>query len=281
MRFCSAFLLLIYVSASSSASDHTIKIDELDIVSHSVVLSASLVSPREVRPYAALVFVHGSGRQERNLGLAKRLAAEGIATLVYDKRGVGRSQGEYESKQSVSEKNIRLLAEDAAAALAALKSHPDTHHLPLGLTGISQAGWIVPLAAEIGPVPDFMVLWSGPVCKVSEEDIYSKFTQDKDRASVPTYEEALKAREQEYIWPDFLGKDSNPVDSLVKLKIPGLWLFGEEDGSIPVDLSIKNLEELIRSSYPFSYKKLQGVGHNNIDDSLNLVVDWIKTSIDD
>lgn len=60
--------------------------------------------------------------------------------MVYDKRGVGRSAGEYESNQSVSEKNIRLLADDSIAALDVLRDHPRIKALPLGLTGISQAG---------------------------------------------------------------------------------------------------------------------------------------------
>jgi len=36
--------------------------------------------------------------------LAKRFASKGIAALVYNKRGVGRSGGEYESNQSLSGK---------------------------------------------------------------------------------------------------------------------------------------------------------------------------------
>ena len=53
----------------------------------------------------------------------------------------------YEGEQSVSEKNISLLADDAVSALEALASHPSLKGVPLGLTGISQAGWIAPLAA--------------------------------------------------------------------------------------------------------------------------------------
>ncbi len=58
---------------------------------------------------AAVVFIHGSGKQTRNMGWAERFAQEGIAALVYDKRGAGKSGGEYEGEQSVSEKNIALL----------------------------------------------------------------------------------------------------------------------------------------------------------------------------
>ena len=57
------------------------------------------------------------------LKLAQRFADAGIAALVYDKRGAGKSGGEYEGNQSVSEKNIALLADDAATALATLAGH--------------------------------------------------------------------------------------------------------------------------------------------------------------
>src|SRR5690606_21600019 len=110
--------------------------------------SGSIVFPIGEVVHAAIVFVHGSGEQTRNMSVARDFAREGIAALVYDKRGVGKSGGEYEGNQSVSEKNITLLADDAAAALAQLANHPSLKDVPLGLTGISQAGWIAPLAAE-------------------------------------------------------------------------------------------------------------------------------------
>src|SRR5205085_9465848 len=142
--------------------------EDLEFTSHGVVLSGTLVMPQDQPVRAAVVFIHGSGKQTRNLGLATRFADAGIAALVYDKRGAGKSGGEYEGQQSVSEQNISLLADDAVAALMALARHSSLKGIPLGLAGISQAGWIAPLAAQRshGAV-GFLVLWSGPVCKVS------------------------------------------------------------------------------------------------------------------
>ena len=51
--------------------------------------------------------------------------------------------------------------------------------IPVGFAGISQAGWIAPLAAERSGLARFLVLWSGPVCRVSEEDIYSIDTRTR------------------------------------------------------------------------------------------------------
>jgi alpha-beta hydrolase superfamily lysophospholipase len=160
--------------------------EEITFESHGVRLVGTLVLPED-RPSAAIVFVHGSGRQSRNIELAERFAGSGIAALVYDKRGAGESGGQYESEQSVSGMNISLLADDAASALDALARRPELVDIPIGIAGISQAGWIAPLAAERNPIAKFLVLWSGPVCKVSEEDIYSKYTADKDLKPAPTY----------------------------------------------------------------------------------------------
>jgi pimeloyl-ACP methyl ester carboxylesterase len=224
---------------------------------------------------AAVVFVHGSGPQARDQGLAERFAQQGIAALVYDKRGAGKSGGRYEGDQSVSGMNIALLAEDAAAALKALRAHPALAGIPGGLAGISQAGWIVPLAAKQSGVADFLVLWSAPVCKVSEEDIYSKYTGDRDGAA-PPYAQALAARTQEYIWPDFLGVDTDPADSLRGLTIPGLWIFSDNDGSIPVDLSIARLGKLRAAGGRQDYVLFSGLGHNNIPETFATAVDWIR-----
>ncbi|UTW60302.1 alpha/beta hydrolase [Kordiimonas sp. SCSIO 12603] len=265
--------VMLFFSAPIYADDYLI--EEITFPSHDIQLSGSLVLPTDKPIKAAVVFVHGSGKQTRSLHWAKRFADTGIAALVYDKRGAGKSGGFYESNQSVSGPNIALLADDAAAALKAVQAHPKTNTAPTGLTGISQAGWIVPIAAEKAGDVDFMVLWSGPVCKVSEEDIYSKYTRDLDSKRVPSYAEALNARTSEYIWPDFLGTDSNPSDNLAHLNIPGLWVFGEQDGSVPIDLSVSRLKKLIHTGKPYEYALFSNLGHNNMTETFNTVTDWI------
>ena len=250
--------------------------ENIQFVSHGVTLSGTLVFPKTESIQAVVVFVHGSGKQTRSLYWAKRFAESGIATLVYDKRGVGQSSGEYESKQNVGEENISLLADDSLAAFSLLQNHSKTKQHKMGLAGVSQAGLIVPLAAQKNSTVDFMVLWSGPVCKVSEEDIFSKYTADLDSQKVPSYQQALKARKYPYIWPKFLGKDTDPSESLAKLKIPGLWIFGEKDGSVPVDLSIQRLKKLIETGGQYSYVLFSDLGHNNMHESFSTATDWIK-----
>jgi uncharacterized protein len=249
-----------------------------DIVfeSHGVTLSGSLVIPENQPIHAAVVFVHGSGKQTRNLDWAARFAGAGIAALVYDKRGAGRSGGEYEGQQSVSGPNISLLADDAVAALEALARHDSVRGIPVGFAGISQAGWIAPLAARRSGAAKFLLMWSGPLCKVSEEDIYSIFTRDADARIAPAYGLALNSRKEKYIWPDFLGVDTDPVTSLRDLDVPGLWIFSDNDASIPVDLSIERLQQLRAAGKRYDYVLFSGLGHNNMDGSFAAAMDWVR-----
>jgi len=251
-------------------------VEAIEFESHETRLAGSIVFPQNGEIHSAVVFVHGSGEQTRNMFWAERFANKGIVALVYDKRGVGKSGGKYESEQSVSEKNISLLADDAISALKALANHPSLKGIPVGIAGISQAGWIAPLAAERSDVAKFMVLWSGPVCKVSEEDIFSKYTSDAEAQVVPAYREALESRKEAYVWPEFLGKDTDPSESLSKLSIPGLWIFSDNDGSIPVDLSISRLQMLRRMGHRYDYVLFSGLGHNNMDRSFATATEWIR-----
>lgn len=251
-------------------------IEDVEFASHGVALSGSIAFPEKQPIHAAVVFIHGSGKQTRNIDVAKRFAEAGIAALVYDKRGAGESGGEYEGNQSVSEKNIALLADDAVAALEELARHPALNGVRVGFAGISQAGWIAPIAAQKSKRVSFLVLWSSPVCKVSEEDIFSKYTADRDSLTVPRYEEALRARTEPYIWPDFLGLDTDSSETLKTLSIPGLWLFSDNDGSIPVDLSIERLHALRKEGHRYDYVLFSGLGHNNMDRTFATAVDWVK-----
>lgn len=69
--------------------------------------------------------------------------------LAYGKRGVGGSTGEYTSiGPGNSVLMFDLLAADVIAAVEALRARKDIDARRIGLVGISQGGWIAPLAAS-------------------------------------------------------------------------------------------------------------------------------------
>jgi uncharacterized protein len=252
--------------------------EEVEFSSQGARLSGTVIVPRTGKVLAGVVFVHGSGMQVRARDLARRFATDGIAMLTYDKRGVGRSGGEYPAQRTISEKNFNLLAGDASAALDRLAAHPRVDGVPLGFVGFSQAGYLVPLAAVRNRKVRFIALWSGPVCKASEEDIYSVYTSDRDLADPPTFEQVRRWRADPYEWDVAnYGKDTDVSESLGKLSIPGFWIFGGRDGSIPVDLSLARLRDLRNSGQPaYEYALFSSLGHDTVDASYPTMVQWIR-----
>jgi len=110
------------------------------------VLEGTLLLPTGPGPHPALAMLHGSGAQSRNgfygqiRFLNEAYARAGIAVLAYDKRGVGGSKGDWETA------SLDLLAQDGAAAVRALRARGDIDPKRIGMTGSSQAAWIIPMA---------------------------------------------------------------------------------------------------------------------------------------
>lgn len=109
-----------------------------------VHLTGRLTLPLSPVPCPALVFVHGSGPGLRDTYLveADLLARHGIASLGFDKRGCGESTGDWHPV------DFDVLADDVLAAVQCLRRDPRIRADKVGLFGISQAGWIIPLAAS-------------------------------------------------------------------------------------------------------------------------------------
>lgn len=248
-----------------------------------VTLAGTIFKPEH--PQAAVVLVHGSGREKRMVEMASLLARNGIAVLTYDKRGAGESGGTYVGPEvgtnNIDSANLKLLALDASAAVNTLLAHLPAKHSYLGLMGFSQAGWIIPLAARENPKVNFMVVFSGPVVTTLEQLRFQFYTQGNS-SFWDTHTEA-EAREHVRSDPDkYQFVATNPHDALAKLSIRGLWLFGGKDIQIPVGLCMEHLDALKAQGKPFTYRLFAGLGHNTASlkspEPLNLAIQWIKTS---
>jgi dienelactone hydrolase len=91
-----------------------------------------------------------------------QMVGRGIAVFVYDKRGTGLSKGEYTQ-------NFPRLADDLVAASAEAKRLAAERYGRFGLIGLSQGGWIVPLAAPRAKA-EFIGVGYGLVEDIAEED---------------------------------------------------------------------------------------------------------------
>ena len=131
--------------------------EDVRFTNRDVQLTGTLIAPSVGGRHPAIVLVHGSGAENRAYMLpwARFLIRHGIAVLGYDKRGVGESTGDWTAA------TYEDLAGDAVAAVEYLKTRHDIDAAQIGLLGISQAGWIMPLAAVRTKDVAFLISISG------------------------------------------------------------------------------------------------------------------------
>jgi hypothetical protein len=141
-----------------------------------VTLSGTLTLPNGTGPFPAVVLVAGSGPNDRNeallghkpfLVLSDHLTKNGIAVLRFDKRGVGKSTGNYEAATSEDFTN------DALAGIAYLKTRGEVDSEKMGLIGHSEGGLIAPMAAAQSNEIAFIVMLAGPGVN-GEEILYQQ-----------------------------------------------------------------------------------------------------------
>src|SRR5262252_10492392 len=128
-----------------------------------VVLAFTLDLPEGPGPFPAVVMGHGSGRVTRDqlVWASRHFTDLGFAVLRFDKRGVGESTGQFVFVGTKDSPWVfPQLASDVAAGVRFLRTRHEIDGRRIGLFGVSQAGWILPLAArDLGDIA-FMVLWS-------------------------------------------------------------------------------------------------------------------------
>ena len=131
-------------------------------------LAGTLTLPDSAGMFPAVILVHGSGPHDRDetilghkpfLVLADYLTKNGIAVLRYDKRGVGQSKGDFATAITDD------FADDAAAAVAFLRTRNEIDKKRIGIIGHSEGGIIAPMAAASNRNIAFIVLMAAPGIK--------------------------------------------------------------------------------------------------------------------
>ncbi|PKV50953.1 hypothetical protein ATE84_3022 [Aquimarina sp. MAR_2010_214] len=96
-------------------------------------------------PKGIALIVHGSGKtnaveQEWYYDVREQFIKSGYAVYMWDKRGCGKSEGDFNYNQPVQNSALEVIA-----AIKALKNKKVPGSDKIGLWGISRAGWINPL----------------------------------------------------------------------------------------------------------------------------------------
>lgn len=254
--------------------------EEVQFTSGTVRLTGTLVLPSGPPPYPAIVLVHGSNAQTRDaLGPWSRFfVAHGFAVLSYDKRGTGGSTGDWKTA------DFEALADDAIAGVRFLSVRPDINRRQVGLWGISQAGWILPIvAAKAAADVAFLVVHAGSGATVREEGIHY-LQAELHAAGLPPSSVAVGVRYQKlddivtstgtgwaalkqfydehrtaepWLWPPRAADDwfrtyfrmlmdFDPASYWQRVRCPVLLFYGEFDANVPPAVSWPPIERALQ-----------------------------------
>jgi uncharacterized protein len=141
-----------------------------------VTLAGTLLLPPTGDRHPAIIFHEGSGDWTRDDTWFSRpvdlFLKQGVAVLLYDKRGVGSSTGNWHTSSYTD------LADDLLAGVRLLKSRRDINARQIGIRGFSQGGWIASIAAARSRDLAFIIYISASGAgTIEEQDTASLLTK--------------------------------------------------------------------------------------------------------
>lgn len=213
-------------------------------------IAATLTLPPGNGPFPAAVMVHGSGpaNREEFQTFTAYLASQGVAVLAGDKRGIGQSTGTYPGERA-SESTIAVLARDAEAEIRFVAGLPQIDRARVGLFGDSQAGWIIPVAADHEHAVRWAIPLVGPTVTAGESDMWGALA-GKSQAP-PSGTRAQMLAQVRAVGPN--GVDPRPA--LATLDIPVFWVYGDDDRNVPTELCVESLQKL-KAGHDFTWTVL-------------------------
>jgi hypothetical protein len=257
---------------------------EVRFASGPLILAGWLQLPPEgVDPWGTVVYLHGSGPQDREgnnpqatlnvfAPLAADAAAIGLASLRFDKRGVGGSSGD------TLQADIHDLAGDAHAAVRFVRRLHETAQRPVFLVGHGEGSTLALLEAASNPDIVGLVLLS-PVVRdmqevlrmqaaVVQRAIEALRPEERQQMSIPPGYDQIQATEQfiaaiqaaprDIAVAEIMGQ-TVPVrwfrsyfhldipSLLPNVRCPLLALTGSKDGQVPAEDALR-LAELVRGA---------------------------------
>ncbi|MEO6717599.1 MAG: prolyl oligopeptidase family serine peptidase [Novosphingobium sp.] len=246
-------------------------------------LVGTLYLPDRPGKHPGIVWVHGGGPGTRMQfsPIAIHFAQAGYATVIFDKRGISDSTGHYEPA-TIKPDNLDLLASDASAALTLLAKRPEVRADMVGIVGASAGGWVTPKAAVLNGHAAFMLLLSGATYSTHSHIRYEAFHLFGGKnPDSPLSQTSLSTGLKSFVRgdvPDGMSIDQaadeaqnlridvgfanyDPMGDLRKLNIPGLWLVGDKDWTIPSGPTRRNITLLRKEGKPYAYRDIPGGWH--------------------
>lgn len=234
---------------------------DVTIDTGAVTLAGTLLIPLEELPAPAVIIIPGSGAATRNgswnmyRNIGEYLVQRGIAVLLYDKRGVGASTGNWKA-ETFDER-----AQDVAVMVTYLQSRSEIDPNQIGLIGHSQGGYIAPLVvAKYSSDVKFIVMLAGSGEKVWNqiltnervESLGNGFSENEADEKTSSLEKQLQFIQQVQTPCRALKVhylcfviDYDPTPALEDLTVPTLALYAGLDTQVPPDVNIPLVESAL------------------------------------
>ncbi|MFC7583587.1 alpha/beta hydrolase family protein [Nonomuraea antimicrobica] len=200
-----------------------IRREEISIPAEAQRLEGTLRLPLTPGRHPAMVFVSGSGNGSRTefTPQAEFLAKAGVVTIAFDKRTIG---------YNFRDRDFGLLADDALRMVDYLRTLPEVDPSRVGVWGVSEGGWVVPIAAAKSSGVGFIVLVSSPNVSPLRQVAWA-LNEQLLRLHAPIGARDLLTRAMGGVGFTFLRYDAQPA--LSQVKQPVLAFYGTTDPRFP------------------------------------------------
>lgn len=144
-----------------------------------------------------VIFVHGDGELGRDAygyyeHIWNELAKKGIASMSWDKKGIGQSTGKW-LNQSMEDR-----ANEVIAAIDFVKADSRFDFSSIGLMGFSQAGWVMPKVATLSKYPDFIISVSGAINWKRQSNYLTRTRMELEGANKEAIEAGVRQNEIDF-----------------------------------------------------------------------------------
>ncbi|GGL22378.1 alpha/beta hydrolase family protein [Nocardia jinanensis] len=187
------------------------------------------------RPGVVLVHGSGDGRGAQYDRVAAAFARAGIVALRYDKRTEG---------YTPAHRDYSLLADDALAGLAALRNRPEVDPARVGLWGLSEGGWVAPLAASRSTDAAFLITIGANSVAPAAQQAWANETRFGAAGVRGSMVDVLARNgiRQLVGAGQFAQADYDPIPVLEQIAQPVLAIWGDQDRLTPPGDSLRGFQ---------------------------------------